>query len=82
MVLRNTNVHVLALCLITSFCYEGLILCTQRIALFPLDVFLPHVYLLSLLRGILGGHRGSIAVQTFHHCLILLEQKQYLEQPI
>lgn len=82
MQLGNTILHVLAQYLITSFCYEGLIFCTQRIALFPLDVFLPHVYLLSLLWGILGGDRGSIAVQTFHHCLIFLKQKQCFEQQI
>lgn len=80
MELRNTIPHVLVQYQITSFCYESLIFCTQRIALFPLDVLLPHVYLLSLLWGILWGDRGSIAVQTFHHCLIFLEQKQCSEQ--
>lgn len=82
MELRNTIVHVLAQYLITSFCYESLIFRAQGIALFPLDVFLPHVYLLSLLGGILWGDGGSIAVQPFHHCLILLKQKQCFEQQI
>lgn len=66
--------------LITSFCYEGLIFCSQRVALFPLDVLLPHVHLLSLLGGVLWGHGGSVAVQPLHHCLILLEQKQCFEE--
>lgn len=71
---RNTILCVLAQHLITSFCYESLIFCSQRVALFPLDVLLPHVHLLSLLGGVLGGDRGSVAVQAFHHCLIFLKQ--------
>lgn len=80
--LRNTILRVPVRYPITSFCYESLIFCAQRIALFPLDVFFPHVHLLSLLRGILRGHRGSIAVQTFHHCLVFLKQQQCFSQQI
>lgn len=75
MELRNRTLHILQQYLITSFCDESLILCTQRIALLPLDVLLPHVHLLSLLRGVLGGDRGGVAVQPLHDRLIFLEQK-------
>lgn len=72
------NIHVtevMRVNLVTSFCYKGLILCTKRVALFPLYIFLPHIYLLSFLRSILRRHRGSITVQAFHYCLIFLDNK-------
>lgn len=56
----------------TSLCDEGLVLCAQWVAFFPLDVFLPHFHLLSFLRGVLWRYRGCIPVQTLHHSLILL----------
>lgn len=73
---RLLHVHLTA-CLyiiptLTSFSDEGLIFCSQGVVLLPLNVLLPHLDLLCLLWGVLRRNGWRVAVQTFHHGLVLL----------
>lgn len=56
----ETNIHIfgqnVSSLIITSFCDESLVFCAQWVAFFPLDVLLPHFYLLGFLGGVLGGY--------------------------